>query len=141
MTSLYIGQVLKGLSYLHANKVVHGSIRGSNILITKGGQCKLADFGLTKPSRAELLPYWSSPEVVDGTPPIPSDDVWSVAATAIQLIREQPPHFSHGPVVATLRIIQDSAMPLPEGVSEVPLLCVACIVCFFCLFTFVPSFN
>jgi len=40
-------QVSLGLSYLHSQNVIHGSIRGSNILIDNEGRAVLADFGLT----------------------------------------------------------------------------------------------
>ena len=52
LTALYMYQCLRGLVYLHENNVPHGSIKGSNILITKNGQVKL--YGTTYPSS---LPY------------------------------------------------------------------------------------
>ncbi|KDQ51785.1 hypothetical protein JAAARDRAFT_184813 [Jaapia argillacea MUCL 33604] len=38
--------VLKGLSYLHSNHVVHGDLRCANVLLNDMGQPCLADFGL-----------------------------------------------------------------------------------------------
>ena len=38
--------ICKGLSYAHKNRVVHGNIRPSNILITETGEAKITDFGL-----------------------------------------------------------------------------------------------
>ena len=60
-------QILQALVYLHENDVVHRDIKGANVLITKDGLCKLADFGLaTNVSRMVLnsgaavgTPYWS----------------------------------------------------------------------------------
>ena len=43
---IYIRQVLKGLAYLHSQGVVHRDIKGANILITKDGVVKVADFGV-----------------------------------------------------------------------------------------------
>ena len=43
---MYISQVLKGLKYLHKQGVIHRDIKGANILTTKDGQVKLADFGI-----------------------------------------------------------------------------------------------
>ena len=46
--AIYIKQVLIGLQYLHSKNVVHRDIKGANILTTKDGLVKLADFGVAK---------------------------------------------------------------------------------------------
>ena len=63
--ALYINQVLQGLVYLHEQGVIHRDIKGANILTTKEGLVKLADFGVaTKTSALSDVavvgsPYWS----------------------------------------------------------------------------------
>ena len=46
LTARYTFQMLQGLSYLHLKDIIHGDVKGANILITKDGVCKLADFGV-----------------------------------------------------------------------------------------------
>lgn len=38
-------EVLQGLKYLHGIGIAHRDVKGSNILLNRQGQIKLADFG------------------------------------------------------------------------------------------------
>lgn len=41
-------QLLNGLYFIHSNKILHRDMKAANILITKAGVLKLADFGLAR---------------------------------------------------------------------------------------------
>lgn len=41
-------QMMEGLFYIHNNKIIHRDMKAANILITKQGILKLADFGLSR---------------------------------------------------------------------------------------------
>ena len=39
--------ILKGLEYLHQRRIIHRDVKPSNILVTRNGQMKLCDFGVS----------------------------------------------------------------------------------------------
>ncbi|RXW24302.1 hypothetical protein EST38_g1565 [Candolleomyces aberdarensis] len=56
---LLLLDVLSGLSYLHRNNIVHGDIKGANVLVDSEGRACLADLGLSRLTDAEIL-TWTS---------------------------------------------------------------------------------
>lgn len=63
LTARYSYQVLLGLDYLHDKNILHRDIKGANILITKEGVCKLADFGVA----TKLMPGCQDEHSAAGT--------------------------------------------------------------------------
>lgn len=129
LVAVYIQQVLQGLVYLHAQGVVHRDIKGANILTTKEGVVKLADFGvaakLEELQAAECknvspagTPYWMAPEVVEMKPVTTAADIWSVGCLTIELVTGAPPYFDLQPMSALYNIVQDKHPPLPEDISD-----------------------
>lgn len=120
LVAKYIKQVLIGLNYLHNEGVIHRDIKGANILTTKDGGIKLADFGVAAAlSEAESenpvgTPYWMAPEIIEMSPATPKSDIWSVGATVIELLTGEPPYFKLDPMPALYRIVQDESPPIPE---------------------------
>ncbi|TFK19388.1 kinase-like protein [Coprinopsis marcescibilis] len=54
-----LSDVASGIAYLHANGVIHGDIKGMNILITDSGHACLTDFGLSNIAESNII-SWSS---------------------------------------------------------------------------------
>ena len=123
LVSLYTSQVLQGLLFLHEQGVIHRDIKGANILTTKEGLVKLADFGVA--TKAQGLaegsvvgtPYWMAPEVIELSGATTASDIWSLGCTVIELLDGKPPYHKLAPMPALFRIVNDDHPPLPEGVS------------------------
>ena len=65
-------EIMNGLLFLHQNNIVHNDLKPSNILISRDGTVKLADFGVSQTRRVRLdfagTPLFQAPEVVQGYP-------------------------------------------------------------------------
>ncbi|XP_030751085.1 serine/threonine-protein kinase mig-15 isoform X4 [Sitophilus oryzae] len=97
-------EILRGLSYLHSNKVIHRDIKGQNVLLTDNAEVKLVDFGVSAQLDRTIgrrntfigTPYWMAPEVIacDENPEATYDnrsDLWSLGITALEMAESQPP--------------------------------------------------
>lgn len=110
--------ILSGLLYLHKRPVVHGDLRGANILVSERGIPMLCDFGLAnvvedlaKMSVSSVLQglgncRWMAPELLinDGHPSKESD-IWAAGMVFLELLTNKPPFFeksNDGQVVIAL---------------------------------------
>ncbi|KAF6757190.1 kinase-like domain-containing protein [Ephemerocybe angulata] len=63
---LLLSDIASGIAYLHECEVIHGDLKGANILVSISGRACLADFGLSKVSDP-LLMRWTSVNTVTTT--------------------------------------------------------------------------
>ena len=118
--------VLHGLDHLHARGVVHRDVKAANILLTRDGQVKLADFGVAtsgdqRHNTVIGTPAWMSPELITQTDGHTfKTDVWSLGITAIEIAEGRTPHHHLQQVASMFRIVADPAPTLgaPERWSD-----------------------
>ncbi|KAF5358869.1 hypothetical protein D9757_012308 [Collybiopsis confluens] len=109
--SLYavLSEVAAGLRYMHSivPPLVHGDIKGANILVTDDRRCCLADFGLsviTTSSQAWTMTTsssattrgsmrWLAPEYIisETVPNHPSRDIYAFGCTILEIFTQKPP--------------------------------------------------
>ncbi|KAJ7712491.1 kinase-like domain-containing protein, partial [Mycena metata] len=127
-------EIAQGLEYLHSHAIVHGDLRGSNILITQDWSACLADFGLsaftdatsslhTSSKRAGSL-NWMAPELLDPGrfflefSRTPATDVYAFGCVCFELYTGRPPFSELGPAVL-MKVINGER---PERPSDAPLM-------------------
>ncbi|BGP70475.1 Cyclin-dependent kinase catalytic subunit [Rhodotorula toruloides] len=118
MDKKFTYQLIRGVYYLHAHRVLHRDLKPQNLLINKEGNLKLADFGLarafgiplrtyTHEVRARFPPlkivgadgmggqivtlWYRAPEVLLGSRHYSTGvDMWSVGCIFAEMIMRQP---------------------------------------------------
>jgi serine/threonine protein kinase len=94
----YMAQLIEGLAYLHGHGIMHRDIKGSNILVGKDGDVKIADFGASKKLLSDLAfshtmrgtPYFMAPEVFEENYSFQAD-IWSVGCVGFQMATGEAP--------------------------------------------------
>ncbi|XP_028661250.2 mitogen-activated protein kinase kinase kinase 1 isoform X1 [Erpetoichthys calabaricus] len=140
----YTEQLLRGLSYLHENQIIHRDIKGANLLIDSTGQrLRIADFGAAArlaskgtgagEFQGQLLGTiaFMAPEVLRGQQYGRSCDVWSVGCAIIEMSCAKPPwnaekHSNH--LALIFKIASATSAPtipphLSPGLKDVTLRC------------------
>ncbi len=139
-----VRQLCEALDHAHSDGIVHRDLKPSNLMLRIDGRLKLADFGLATVISDSFTrmtgttggtPAYMSPQQMEGKPPQPTDDIYSLGATLYELLTGTPP-FHTGQIVQQVlhtppttlreRLIENNACnEMPREVEAMIMACLA----------------
>ncbi|XP_006646239.1 mitogen-activated protein kinase kinase kinase 17-like [Oryza brachyantha] len=91
----YAADVASGLAYLHGMSLVHGDVKGRNVVVGADDRAKIADFGCARTVGSSQpiggTPAFMAPEVARGEEQGPAADVWALGCTVIEMATGRAP--------------------------------------------------
>ncbi|MBR6486046.1 MAG: Stk1 family PASTA domain-containing Ser/Thr kinase, partial [Lachnospiraceae bacterium] len=121
-------QVSMGIESAHNNGIIHRDIKPQNIIISKEGKVKVADFGIaraassdTQTSHAMGSVHYTSPEQARGGYSDTKSDIYSIGITLFEMVTGRVPFDGETTVAIAIKHIQEE-MPSPRiYVPEIPI--------------------
>src|SRR5262245_202038 len=120
-------QVASALQRAGELGIIHRDIKPENILLTRRGEVKVADFGLsrvlseagpalnlTQTGVTMGTPLYMSPEQVEGKPIDPRTDIYSFGVTCYHMLAGQPPFRGQSPFEVAVQHVQKEPPPLHD---------------------------
>jgi eukaryotic-like serine/threonine-protein kinase len=122
-----ISQVAEAVAFAHENGVLHLDLKPENVLITRGGLAKVADFGVAALTNAAgqaisaggTLGYMP-PEQLRAERVDARTDVWAFAALALQVLTGAVPFAADTPEGALFKIERTGMPPASEYEASIP---------------------
>jgi serine/threonine-protein kinase len=126
-------QVASALQRAAELGIIHRDIKPENILLTRKGEVKVADFGLSRvfdESQPALnltqsgvvmgTPLYMSPEQVEGKTVDPRSDIYAFGVTCYHLLAGEPPFRGNSPFEVAVQHVQKEPRPLAEFRPDLP---------------------
>lgn len=122
-------QICEALSHAHARRIIHRDIKPQNILITKNGHVKVADFGIARALGAisttsrDLVvgsaPYLSPEQAKNGEVSNRSD-IYSLGVVLFEMLTGKQPFAGDSPVAVALQHVHSEAPSVKEMRPSLP---------------------
>uniref|UniRef100_A0A0W0G7R4 Protein kinase domain-containing protein n=1 Tax=Moniliophthora roreri TaxID=221103 RepID=A0A0W0G7R4_MONRR len=122
--------IVQGIDYLHSKKVVHGDIKGCNILIDENCQPRLADFGLTvfaDATRHNTTDHggtiqWMAPELLfspgESQRRTFASDIYAYGCVCVEVYTGKPPFPDTGEARVILEVSAGKRPKRPNMMSD-----------------------
>ncbi|MEU3410617.1 Stk1 family PASTA domain-containing Ser/Thr kinase [Streptomyces sp. NPDC006658] len=114
--------ILQGLEYAHRSGIVHRDIKPANVMLTRGGQVKVMDFGIaramgdagmTMTQTAAVIgtAQYLSPEQAKGEQVDARSDLYSTGCLLYELLTVRPPFVGDSPVAVAYQHVREEPQP------------------------------
>ncbi|KAI2732191.1 hypothetical protein CBS147332_1330 [Penicillium roqueforti] len=125
-------QMLRGIAYCHENSILHRDLKPQNLLISRDGDLKLADFGLARAFNIpvntfsnEVVTLWyRPPDVLLGSRSYDTSlDLWSAGCIIAEMYTGRPLFSGNANNDQLLKIFQVMGTPSERtwpGISQLP---------------------
>ena len=126
-----ISQLLDALQHAHDRGLIHRDIKPQNIIITKKGIVKLADFGIAREVDSSTRTFagqnvlgsvhYLSPEQAKGEEALIESDIYSAGTTLYEMLTGQVPFEGETSVAVALKHIREQLIPPIEVNPAIPI--------------------
>jgi len=126
-------QALLGLKYLHTKQILHRDLKPQNIFLTRQGDLRLGDFGISKVLQGSSsnkeqttigTPYYFSPEICNERVYSFASDIWALGCILYELAALHVPFEAQNILGLISKITEGRPEPLPQVFStDLRMLC------------------
>ena len=114
-----IYQIMRGLKYIHSAGIIHRDLKPSNLAVNEDCDLKILDFGLARPTDAEMTGYvatrwYRAPEILLASKKYTAGvDMWSLGCILAEMLLGKPLFPGSSTINQIEKIV--ATVPLPQG--------------------------
>jgi beta-lactam-binding protein with PASTA domain/tRNA A-37 threonylcarbamoyl transferase component Bud32 len=123
--------ILRALDYSHRGGIVHRDIKPANVMLTRGHEVKVMDFGIaramadsaaTMTQTAQVIgtAQYLSPEQARGERVDTRSDIYSTGCVLYELLTGRPPFTGDSPVAIAYQHVREEPVPPSQVDPEIP---------------------
>ncbi|MQY05154.1 Stk1 family PASTA domain-containing Ser/Thr kinase [Actinomadura macrotermitis] len=123
--------ILRALDYSHRGGIVHRDIKPANVMLTRGHEVKVMDFGIaramhdaasTMTQTAQVIgtAQYLSPEQARGERVDARSDIYSTGCVLYELLTGRPPFTGDSPVAIAYQHVREEPVPPSQVDPDIP---------------------